>query len=315
MNVLKAPLLILCCCLSALAAAAEFDYGLQPRRVADATYVIVGKTEDFSRSNGGNIVNTGFVVTNSGVVIIDSGPSRRYAEQLRSAIARVTDKPVVHVFNTHHHPDHFLGNQVFANLPIAALPKTIQGQKEEGGAFAENVYRMAGDWIKGTEQTPANQAVEAGILNIGDHEFEMLALTGHTSGDLAILDRSTGVLFAGDLVFYNRAPTTPHAIMGEWLDALAKLDRIPYRLLVPGHGEPVADGRAVDQTRRYLKWIDASLKAAAEGGAEMTEVLAQTIPADFAEMPLARQEFARSVAHLYRRYEAGALTVPAKQRP
>ncbi|HAW39797.1 MAG TPA: MBL fold metallo-hydrolase, partial [Pseudomonas sp.] len=46
---------------------------------------------------GGNIVNTGFIVTDSGVVVIDSGPSRRYGEAMREAIARVTDRPIIKV--------------------------------------------------------------------------------------------------------------------------------------------------------------------------------------------------------------------------
>lgn len=288
-------------------AAAEFDYRLAPRQVAEDTYVVVGKTEDFNRSNGGNIVNTAFVVTSEGVVVIDTGPSLRYGEQLKAAIAKITDKPVVRAFNTHHHPDHFLGNQVFAGFPIAALPATIQGQKQNGTVFAENVFRMAGDWIKGTEPQAANLTAQPGMMNVGNHAFELIAMTGHTAGDLVILDRTTGVLFVGDLVFFNRAPTTPHASLAEWLAALTKLESIGHRIMVPGHGEPVPDGRAIEQTRRYLYWIDRSLRDAAERGIEMTEILAQSVPAEFSRMPLAREEFARSVAHLYRRYEAATL--------
>ena len=48
------------------------------------------------------------------VIVIDSGPSRRYVEQLRAAIRRVTPLPPVLLLNTHHHPDHFLGNQALA---------------------------------------------------------------------------------------------------------------------------------------------------------------------------------------------------------
>jgi uncharacterized sulfatase len=293
--------------LAAAALAADADYRLEPRQIAEATYVLVGKTEDFSRANGGNIVNTGFVVTADGVVVIDTGPSRRYGEQLRAAIARITPKPVIRVFNTHHHPDHFLGNQGFAGVPIAALATTIAGQRQEGAAFTDNVFRMSGDWIKGTEPVPADQPIEPGRHALGGHDFELIALAGHTSGDLAVLDRTTGVLFAGDLVFHDRAPTTPHATLAGWLAALRQLERIDYRVLVPGHGEPAPDDRAIRQTRHYLEWIGASLRAAAERGAEMTEVLAQPIPPELAGIPLAREEFARSVAHLYRRYEAETL--------
>lgn len=287
--------------------AEELDYGLAPRKVAADTWVLIGKTEDFNRSNGGNIVNTAFIVTAAGVVVIDSGPSRRYAQQMRSAIARVTEKPVIRVFNTHHHPDHFLGNQAFAGIPTAALAATIAGQREEGGAFTDNVYRLSGDWIKGTEPVPAGEALRPGVQSIGGHELELISLSGHTSGDLVVLDHSTGVLFAGDLVFYQRAPTTPHASIAQWLAALDRLAVLPYRLLVPGHGDPVSDGRAIEQTRRYLIWLEDSLSRAAERGDEMSELFSLAVPAEFAAMPLAREEFARSVAHLYRRYERETL--------
>lgn len=289
------------------AAADELDYRLVPSRIAEDTWVLIGKTEDFNRSNGGNIVNTAFITTTAGVVVIDSGPSRRYGQQMREAIARVTGKPVIRVFNTHHHPDHFLGNQAFAGIPTTALAATIGGQKEEGSAFTDNVYRLSGDWIKGTEPVPAGEVLRPGVQTIGGHDLELISLTGHTSGDLVVLDRSTGVLFAGDLVFYQRAPTTPHASIAQWLAALDRLATLPYRLLVPGHGDPVGDGRAIEQTRRYLIWLEDALRRAAERGDEMSELFSLAVPAEFAAMPLAREEFARSVAHLYRRYESETL--------
>ena len=169
------------------------------------------------------------------------------------------------------------------------------------------MYRLSGDWIKGTEAVAAREPVGPGTTPIGGHVFELFALSGHTQCDLVILDRSTGVLFAGDLVFYNRAPTTPHASVAQWLTALDRLDAMTYKTMVPGHGEPVSDGRAVEQTRRYLRWVESTLARAADRGDEMTELLGLALPAEFAALPLAREEFARSVAHLYRRYEVETL--------
>lgn len=287
--------------------AQSLDYALAPRRIADDVYVLVGRTEDFSRANGGNIVNTAFVVAPEGVVVIDSGPSRLYGEHLRRAIAQVTPKPILRVFNTHHHPDHYLGNQAFADVATAALPETISGQRLEGGAFAENLYRMAGDWLKGTESSPAREPVKPGRVAIGGREFELLVFSGHTHGDLAILDAASGVLFVGDLVFWNRAPTTPHANIGDWLGALDRLEAIRFEQMLPGHGEPLRDRAGIVQTRSYLRWLDSVLRSAAENGDEMMEVIARPLPPEFAEIPLVRSEFTRSVAHLYRRYEASTL--------
>ncbi|WP_370693741.1 MBL fold metallo-hydrolase [Pseudomonas sp. FP818] len=85
------------------------------------------------------------------MVVIDTGPSRRYGEALRQAIATVTDKPVIQVLLTHHHPDHVLGNQAFKDVPIAALAGTTTLLREQGDGMAENMYRMVGDWMRGTE--------------------------------------------------------------------------------------------------------------------------------------------------------------------
>lgn len=304
---LRNLLLLLVSWLSLGALAGDFNYHLSPYRVADNTYVFIGKTEDFTRDNGGNIVNTAFIVTRDGVVVIDTGSTRRYGEQMREAIAKVTLKPIVHVFNTHGHPDHFLGNQAFRDIPISALPATIADQQVNGGAFTDNVYRMSGDWALGTEPFPATKPIQPGHMQVGGHNLEILGWSGHTPADMVIFDHSTGVLFAADLVFYNRAATTPHAVLANWFASLDRIQKIPFKVMIPGHGLPVMDGRAIEQTRNYLRWLDRTLRDAAGNGAEMTEVLARPIPAEFSGIALVASEYARSIAHLYRSYEAETL--------
>src|SRR3990167_5094820 len=177
----------------ALVARADFDYGLQPRQIADGVWLLEGSTDNFTQSNGGNIVNSGFIVTDRGALVIDSGPSKRYGEALRRAIATVTDKPVLTLWLTHHHPDHVLGNQAFADVPIAALAGTTELLREQGNAMAENMYRLAGDWMRGTEVVPPTESVTTGTLEVGGRTLRLLALRGHTGADLAILDERSGV--------------------------------------------------------------------------------------------------------------------------
>jgi len=280
-------------------AAARFDYGLKPIQLGPDTWYIEGSTGDFSFENGGNIVNTSFVVTDDGVLVIDTGPSRQYGEQLKAAIKRVTNKPIVVVFNTHHHPDHFLGNQAFDVNKVEALPETIALIKQDGKAFNENMYRLAGDAMAGTEVTPPGTEVHAGVLKLGTHEFELLDLSGHTPKDLAIYDRSTGTLFGGDLLFYQRAPTTPSAILSEWNASLDTLAKLNAKLIVPGHGPASTTDAPIRQTRAWLQWLETTLRQSAEQGLDMNEVLAEPIPKDLATISLAKSEFTRSVSHLY----------------
>lgn len=300
-------LLMFAFCLT-LPAYAELRYTLQPRQIADDVWLLEGSTDNFDKANGGNIVNTGFIVTAAGVVVIDSGPSRRYGEAMRAAIASVTDRPVIKLLLTHHHPDHVLGNQAFADVPIAALAGTTELLREQGNAMAENMYRLVGDWMRGTEVVLPSETLAPGTLEIGGRSLRLLSLRGHTGADLAILDERSGVLFAGDILFYQRALTTPNSPgLDVWLEDLDTLEALPWKRLVAGHG-PVADDAAPFlQMRDYLGWLDGLLREAANGGADMNEVIQSPIPERFAGISLTRYELIRSVSHLYPRYEAMAL--------
>lgn len=296
---------------NAVASAADFDYHLAAQRVAENVYAFVGRNEDFTTRNGGNIVNTGFIVAPDGVVVIDSGPSLRYGQQMRQAIAALNAKPLALLINTHHHPDHFLGNQAFAGTPIAALPATIEGIASEGNAFAENLFRMTGDWMKGTEVLAPARALTAGVVEVAGRRLRLIALDGHTGADLAIYDETSGVLFAGDLVFNGRAPTTPYADITHWLAALERLEAVTreagFSALVPGHGVVSRDAAPIRQTRAWLLWLQGAMRQAARAGLDMNEVLALPLPAEFAELPVANSEYRRSVGHLFPAAEQEAL--------
>ena len=296
---------------AAAAAGPAFDYALQPERVAADVYVFVGRNEDFTAVNGGNIVNTGFIVGNDRLLVIDTGPSLRYGQQMRRAIAVVDGRPPLQVFNTHHHPDHFLGNQAFAGTPIVALDATRQGIAAAGNAFAENLYRLSGDWMRGTEAIAPGTTIVPGTVKLGGRPLRLLALSGHTAADLAIYDETSGVLFAGDLVFNGRAPTTPHARIADWLAALDTLEAITreagFTVLVPGHGAIARDAAPIRQTRAWLHFLVQSMQEAAAAGLDMNEVLARPLPAEFAALALGASEYRRSVSHLFPAAEQEAL--------
>lgn len=296
-------MLLLCLSLS-LPALADLDYALSPRQIAEDTWLLEGSTDNFAKANGGNIVNTAFIVTTQGVVVIDSGPSKRYGEAMRKAIAAVTDKPVIQLLLTHHHPDHVLGNQAFSDVPIGALPGTTVLLQQQGDAMAENMYRMVGDWMRGTEVVLPTQALAPGVNRFGSHDLQLLSLGGHTGADLAILDQKTGVLFAGDLVFYQRALTTPNSPgLSVWLADIATLQGLPWTQVVPGHGPVANDARPFEQMRDYLAWLDQLLRDGAANGSDMGEMIRSPIPERFAAINLSRYELIRSVSHLYPRYE------------
>jgi hypothetical protein len=172
------------------------DYQLKARELAPDVFVVEGANADFSPANGCNIINTGFIVTGAGVVVINTGPSRLYGQQLRDLIARTSKQPVVKVIHLNLHPDYFLGNQAFADVPRAATPITRAGMKREAGAYADNLYRLCGEWMKGTEPLLPSVDLSVGVERIGTHDLETLELSGHTDSDVVLIDRTRGVMFA-----------------------------------------------------------------------------------------------------------------------
>lgn len=281
---------------------ATLDYQLQARALADGVYVVAGANADFSPDNGCNIINTGFIVTGAGVVVINTGPSRLYGEQLRALIARTTPEPVVRVLHLNLHPDYFLGNQAFADVPRAATATTRAGMAREASGYEDNLYRLCGDWMKGTAALLPDTDVASGVLRVGARELELHELQGHTDSDLVVIDRTSGVAFVGGLVFAQRVPTTPHAAVHPWLSSLVALEALAVRPMVPSHG-PVDAPAALAQTRAYLQWLDRRLTDAAAQGLEINEVLRLPVPAAQRALAAFETEYVRNVIHLYPRYE------------
>jgi uncharacterized sulfatase len=281
-----------------------YNYRLDPVKVSDDTYVVQGSTQNFSIKNGGNILNTAFVVTGEGVVVWDTGPSKRYGDQLKTAIAKLTNQPVVRVYISHHHPDHMLGNQAFSDDPVIyALPQTRQAMLAEGEDLTANLYRLVGDAMLGTSLALPMENALPGEFTVGGHTFVLHALKGHTAGDLMMEDTTTGTIFVGDLVFNQRAPTTPHADIESWQSTLKYIEALEFSTMITGHG-PVDDGRAaIKQTSDYLTWLTQTLQTRAQEGVGMAEVLLEPRPDRFRSLAEGRNEFQRSVTHLFPGYE------------
>ncbi|GCB03534.1 quinoprotein relay system zinc metallohydrolase 1 [Ralstonia sp. SET104] len=301
-------------CLAALMANAHAqgaDYHLVPRAVAPDVWVLEGDNADFSSRNGCNIINTGFIDTGDGVLVINTGPSALYGEQQRQAIRKVTPAPVRWVFNLNLHPDYFFGNQAYADVGAQALPGTIAGAQREGTAYADNLYRICGAWMQNTVSTPPSQPLTPGARTMGRHHIDLIRLEGHTDDDLVLVDRTSGVVFAGGIAFRDRIPTTPHANIAHWLLSLDQLQKIVAdsgaRLLIPSHGPALGKADAIAQTRQYLLWLDARLRRAAGEGRDLAEVIAMPVDAPYAQWGGMPAEYVRNVTRFYPGYETAAL--------
>ena len=77
------------------------------QKVADGVYAAIGKPGVFA--------NAAVIITEDGVIVVDTHLRPAWARDLIQEIKKVTDKPVRYVINTHWHPDHVQGNKTYAS--------------------------------------------------------------------------------------------------------------------------------------------------------------------------------------------------------
>lgn len=291
--------------LLAVPAQARQLYQIDPVPIGDGIWMIHGADAPIEPANGGAIANIAIIATPQGTVLFDCGPSLAYAQALRKVAEGLTGRPVIRVYISHLHPDHGLGIAAFDPQTVAALPGTIEALARDGSGYADAMYRLLNDWMRGTELVLPGRSITVGREDFGGRGLQLLALSGHSGADLALVDERSGMLIAGDLVFHDRAPSTPTADMPTWRASLAQLARQPHGGLIPGHGPFDPGGKsAIAQTLDWLDWLERALTDAVQSGLDMVEAGELPIPDRFSAMAAARYEFQRSVSHLYPTLEA-----------
>ncbi|CAN5367560.1 quinoprotein relay system zinc metallohydrolase 2 [soil metagenome] len=298
----------LACAIATPAFPQALQYRIVPEVVADGIWVVRGVDGPIEMANGGAIANVTIIATPAGTVLVDSGTSFRYGTQLKTVVEKLTGKPVVRIYLTHLHPDHIYGAGAFDPATVAATPALIAVLREEGDGFSAGMYRLLGDWMRGTEFHLPGKVLDTDSETFGGRRFRLLSLSGHSRADLAVLDEQTGTLVAGDLVFHDRAPSTPHADLAKWRTSLSTLKALGHKITVPGHGpvDPTPNA-AIDQTRDWIDWLEPALRHAVADGRNMVEAGEIPIPPRFATLKSARYELERSVSHFYPGFEAELL--------
>ena len=200
--------------------------------------------------NRGMMANVIFVVTTAGVVVIDSGASLQIGQMAIRMIRKVTEKPVVAVFNSHYHGDHWLGNHAFVKtygdkLPIYALPSTIEKLKgAEGNLWRSLMERWTNQSTLGTQVVLPNSPVQQGqVIQIGDVTFRMHHYgTAHTPSDLCVEVVQDKVTAVGDIAMTNRIANMDDGSYPGTFKYYKSLEAATgQQLWVPGHGQARPD--------------------------------------------------------------------------
>ncbi len=230
--------LILLSALIALPGPARADYQPVAEPLADNVYAIVGPLGQRAADNDGLNANYGFVVTDEGVILIDSGASRLGAEKLQAAVAQVTDRPIRWVINTGSQDHRWLGNPSFAarGAEVIALARTAEAQGQYGPQQLQSLASFLGERLEGTQALPATRTLagDEATLSLGGETLVLRYTDAHFPGDAWVWLPERGVLFTGDLVYVDRLlGVLPDSNVGNAQRAFRALTALGPKTLVP----------------------------------------------------------------------------------
>ncbi len=274
MHALLAPLFFML----ALAAPAAHAFEPRPEKVVDNVYAIVGPLGQRSAENDGLNANFGFVVTPTGVILIDSGASLLGAKKIEAAIAKVTQQPVRWVVNTGSQDHRWLGNDYFASTgaEVIALQRTAATQAEYAKQQMQGLERFLGERLKGTTPLPAPKmlAGDSATLERGGVTLELAYTNAHYPGDARVWLPQQRVVFSGDLIYVDRLlGVLPWSSVKNGQQAFKALAALKPAHIVPGHGRVCDLAQAQRETGDYYDFLVDRVGAAAREMEPLPETL------------------------------------------
>ena len=237
------------------------DNPLKLVNVTENVYAIVGPTGNRSKQNLGNNATFGFVVTEKGVVLIDSGATFEGAEKIHAIISSVTKKAVKYVINSGGQDHRWLGNDYFSKKGaiIIASKAAVEDQKQRvQDQFVRLGNLIGAKGIKRTTPVYASKVFESEYrFKLGAVKFNIIyAGQAHTPGDSFVWLPEQSVVFTGDIVYTQRMPSiTSHSNSKSWLSAFQAMAALNPGFVVPGHGEPTNLERAKKDTYDYIAFL------------------------------------------------------------
>jgi glyoxylase-like metal-dependent hydrolase (beta-lactamase superfamily II) len=246
------------------------------RALSPGVYVVPGTGGAADEGNLGRIGNAGFIVGEAGVVAIDTGTSYEHGRALLAAIRAVTDKPIRLALVTHTRPEFLFGGKAFqeAGIPVATHGRTARLMAARCETCLKQMRQVVGEApLAGTEMYRPDREFDASHVLEGIGRPVRVLYFGHSSGpgDIAVLDETSGTLFAGGLLDANRVPDIQDGELVAWKKALSALRELRLRVIVPGHGAPSTPA-LIDTVEGYLVALESKLRQLVAAGTSLLVV-------------------------------------------
>ena len=242
------------------------DLGPNVRKLADGVYAFVG--ENFNS-------NAGIVLTQDGVVLIDSGHNPVEARKLMEVVKKLTPMPVRLLIDTEPHPDHTTGHFVFSPpASIVAAAGAGDSMRARERESPQRIQQMAAsspamkEALEGYRFVPPHvEYQQRASVAVGERTIELYYLRGvHSEADTAVWLPKERVIFSASGIVNNQINILrPFVTIPDILAAAKLMKGLNPEHVVPGHGQPGTVKIFEDTEKYYALLIERVGKAVKEG--------------------------------------------------
>jgi len=261
----------------------------------------------FAITEAGGNGNVAFLVTDEGVIVVDSGETPAAGRAILARIRLKTDKPVRYIILTHYHGDHTWGLESFPEAAVVigqenllrnlkeittkdmkeypafleGLRKDIEKLKKEGSPDLKKVEDRLAANLREYEPVKDAQIVFPGItfttklsIHLGGQSVEVIYPgPSHTSGSSVVLFPNQKAVHMGDMLFVGSHPYIDGRAgsnTANWLRFLKEVQGWDVEKVIPGHG-PLSGKDALQKQALYLEELRKEIGAAIAKGLSLED--------------------------------------------
>jgi glyoxylase-like metal-dependent hydrolase (beta-lactamase superfamily II) len=225
--------------------------------------------------NGSNAV---FLVTDDGVLLIDTRTHPREGRDLLERIRKVTDKPVKWVINSHFHGDHHMGNSVFKDLGATFVAQEETARIMQRVQPKEMARRVEGFRSRGYDPADVKLVLpdvtfdSKMTIRLGGREVRLFYLgPGQQAGDTFVQFPHARLLFTPGAFAKHSMPNmlfTPS--VDNWIKLLDQVAVMDVDAILPAHGD-IATRADVKELAAMLADEYATVKDAVNRGVSLDQ--------------------------------------------
>ncbi len=247
--------------------AQEADRTLGLREIKPGYYVYLHGDETPGVSS---TFNSGIIVTDEGVVVIDALGSEAVARRVRQAISRVTSKPVHFLISCTFHNPFTGGNAVYADVFKIGhehyrtdLLKLLQSASPE----------------ERKKKLPDQTYSERLTLYLGGKEIQIFFLgRAHTRGDTIVYVPEDRIAYLSEIFNFDEFPYISDGYSADWMRTLEAAEKLKADIFIPGHGflpkDPKETRAGLRRHWQILKDVREAVQKQVDRGATENEAVA-----------------------------------------